>query len=166
MNIKKYYRDIYYDDYVTSFSELVTEELYCEQAIHEIGGKFSTISLVFVIDDKKYGLPKEYFDHSSRDITAITETEFLETWNKVAKPYLAAWEKLKLEIKIGDRVNAVIILFCPQGVILKTEQSFYGIADYDECRNCFGVNKMCPNGILNLKIASFDDENFWLRLKT
>lgn len=163
--MKKYYRNIHYDDYVTSFSELMSEEAYTEKAIHEIGGKFSTISVVFIIGDTKYSLPAECFDNGLKDITAITERELLETWDKVAKPYLATWEKLKLEVEIGDKVNAKIIIFCPRGVILKTEKSFCGIANYDECRSYFGASKMCIGQILHLKIAGFDDENFWVLLK-
>ena len=68
------------------------------------------------------------------------------------------------ELEPEERIIAKIVCFYPQGTILDINKPFYAIADYDKCSAHFGKDKMYPGQILDLKVASFDDENMWVKL--
>jgi ribosomal protein S1 len=160
--MRKYYK--YNDEEnVICFLEL-DEELYCERAIYDIDGNFVSTNLT--IEDEKYFLPEGSFIDCLESLTQTTQKEFLDIWNKVTFPHLKNWDKLKIELEIGQIINANILCFYPQGIILNIGQEFYAIADYGECKNKFGADKMHPNEKLEFTIGEFDNNNLWVKLKT
>lgn len=159
--MNKYCKYIY-EENVTCFMEL-DEELYCFRAIYQ--NDKNLISTNIQIENSEYGLPEGSFSHCLEDLTAITQREFLELWSKATLLYADSWNKLKAKLVIGDKINAKIICFYPQGIILEIWQLFCAIANYDECRNHFGGDKMYPREEIALKIEGFDDDNLWVRLK-
>lgn len=159
--MKKYYKYID-EENVICFLEL-DEELYCERSIYNIGEKFVSTNLT--IEDEKYFLPEGSFIDSLEHLTESTEREFKDNWNKVILPYLDSWSKLKSELVIGHRINAEIICFYPQGIILEIGQAFYAIANYNDCEKHFGTDKMYPHKKIDLTIEEFDNDNLWVKLK-
>jgi hypothetical protein len=159
--MNKYYKYIY-EENVTCFMEL-DEELYCFRAIYQ--NEENLISTNIQIEKSKYGLPEGSFIDCLEHLTVTTQKEFLDIWNKVVSSNLDSWNKLKSELVIGDKINAKIICFYPQGIILEIGQLFCAIANYDECRNHFGGDKMYPREEIALKIEGFDDDNLWIKLK-
>ena len=160
--MKKYYR--YTDDEnVTCFLEL-DEELYCERAIYDIGGKLVSTNLT--VEDEKYFLPEGSFKDSLEHLTETTQKEFIKNWDKVISPYLDSWEKLKSKLVIGQRINTEIVCFYPQGIILEIGKAFYAIANYKDCEKQFGKDNMYPHKKIDLTIEEFDNDNLWIKLKT
>lgn len=159
--MKEYYKYID-EENVICFLEL-DEDFYCERAIYDISGIF--ISTNLRIEDEKYFLPEGSCIDSLEYFTKSTQIEFIDNWNKAISPSLDSWRKLKSELIIGDKINAEIICFYPQGIILEIGKPFYAIANTNECKKRFGTQEMYPNKKFELTIDEFDDANLWVKLK-
>ncbi len=139
------------------------EDLYCLQAIYETKEKLINTSLS--VNDPGFFLPEGSFKDAIEHITAIEEAEFTNKWNQSIAPYLKTWHILKQERSIGEQISAEIICSYPQGIILNIGQSFLGIADYNACKNVWGVDQIYPKNIFSLNIIGFDDVNMWVKLQ-
>jgi len=161
--MNKYYKYTDTDtDNVDCFLEL-DKEFYCLRAIYNIGKEY--ISTNLTIEDERYFLPEGSFSDSLEYMTETTEAEFLEKWGSATLPHLENWEKLKIELATGQRIQSKILCFYPQGIVCEIGKAFYGIANYNECESYFGSDKMCVGERLDLIISEFDNDNLWIKLQ-
>lgn len=152
-----------YDDY-PSYIELAPD-YYCLRKISDLGDTLKNTSLH--VNDEMCVLPEgswaehlEYMKH--HQISAHT---FDEKWQLSKKPYLSAWQTLKTKYVIGQCVQAKIVVFYPQGIVLDWGERFYGIAPYELCKQTFGADAMYPNHHLALCLVGFDEVNFWAEFR-
>ncbi|MDI9341887.1 MAG: hypothetical protein QM534_15050 [Sediminibacterium sp.] len=161
--MKRYFTYCYSDEeQVTCFLEL-DKGFYCERALYDVGGKYINTNLI--IEHDNYFLPEGSFCDSLGHLTVISQTDFMDVWNKMVSPYLDYWDKLKLELIIGQKIKGEIICFYPQGVILDIGKTFHAIANYDECEKRLGKKCMYPGNKIELSIDEFDNDNLWIKLK-
>lgn len=106
-----------------------------------------------------HGLP----EGSWADILAENEPsnaqEFEQIWSQSLLPFKKAWQNLKEKTYFHQTVNLKVVCFYPQGVVLKFDEIFYALADYNQCLAKFGQKNMYPNHYFDLSITGFDDIN-------
>lgn len=161
--MNRYYREDTQGIWHLRYLEL-DDELYCLRAVTEY--KDSLINSSVAVEHDDCSLPEGDFKDSLGRMTEIEKTEFFEAWNKSTLPYAEKWNVFKAKKIIGERVDAEIICFYPQGVILNIGEQFYCLADYQECENILGAGKMYAKEKLRLTVLGFDNDNLWLLLGT
>lgn len=76
----------------------------------------------------------------------------------------SAWQHLKNTLKINTIITARIVCFYPQGVMLDIGQGFYGVADYQACKDKLGADKLYPHHTLDVAVRAFMDEYLWVKV--
>lgn len=146
-------------DLYPSYLEL-DEEYYATRQVAEIQGEWQNTSLVFT---DNFFLPEGSWRENLENLTEEVSAEIFEKfWEKSFEKHLQDWEKLKSQLKIGQKIKGEIVVFYPQGVILDLGEKFYGIANYQQCKNALGAKKMYPKTAASLEIIGFDEVNKWV----
>lgn len=139
------------------FAEL-DDELVCLRAVYKTEeGIFNTFTNDILT--KYHILPEGSWDLSLDGIKLCSKEVFLKLWNESMGIYEEPWNKLKLNHKIGQVLYLPVVCLYPQGVILKINNLFNALANYEYCNKKFGSDKMYPTNIFELKLLGFDDEN-------
>lgn len=137
---------------------------YCLREIVDFGGECKNTSLY--IEDEFF-ISEGSWEECLGDIEdyQISKEVFEEKWQLSLKNHLAKWHSLKARLAIGQFIKAKIVVFYPQGIILDMGECFYGIADYELCKENFGLEKIKIHQLLDLKVVGFDEVNLWVRVE-
>lgn len=144
-----------------SYFEL-DNDMICMRAVYKVDNEIFNTSIH--VDKSNYTLPEGSFDQTNK-LVQIDEAEFQKIWRQSTLPYTQDWSLLKTKRKKGDTIVGSIVCFYPQGVILNLGLQFFGLADYDHCKNLLGADKMYPGNKLSLIVQGFDDVNMWIKLE-
>ena len=158
----KYFRSV---DNETNINRIIyhefDEEYYCLRAIFEENNKLETTNFI----NNKYILPEGSFYEIKDDLgEKITEKEFENKWKTALYPFVENWNKIKKKYIIGNNIKVKINCFYPQGIILDINEIFYGIANYQECKEKYGSGHLYPKHDMEMKIIGYDEKNMWIKL--
>lgn len=159
----KYFKHIWEEDQVINLVEL-DEELICHRAIFIENNDTYTTNVVSKQD--KFFLPEGSFEGVIDQLEEISSGEFISAWSLANKDLALNLERIKSDFRIGKLVKARVICFYPQGVIFDCDDSFNGIAKYDDCLAEFGQAKMYPDVWFDLIVSGIDQENLMIQLQT
>lgn len=160
---KKYYR--LHDDAYDIFPRYIEidENGYALREVVEFTSEIKNTSLC--IDDDFFlseGNWAEVLEEIQKN--EVSSSVFEEKWELSKEKYLSEWEKIKQKLAIGQALEAKIVCFYPQGIILDCGEKFFGIAPYDFCEKHFGKSQMYPKNTLKLQLNGFDEMHFWIKL--
>ncbi|OPA73595.1 hypothetical protein BVG16_27685 [Paenibacillus selenitireducens] len=96
---------------------------------------------------------------------AISIELFNEVWEKAVAPYKATWVQVKQNYLPTDSVTGTIMMFYPQGVIIRLSHDVYAVADDIEFRRHTRPEHMYPGYRVHGTVKHYDDNNFWLVLE-
>jgi len=137
------------------------EEYYCFRAVFAAQNKLWTTNFIQEI----YFLPEGSWYDVLDMLEKISEKEFNNLWERALKPFIGKWNKTKNNNSTGNIVKTKFACNYPQGIILSINETFYGIADYDECKMKYGWERLYPRSEFDMKIIGYDEKNMWLELK-
>ncbi|MED4732261.1 hypothetical protein P9597_29985 [Aneurinibacillus migulanus] len=95
----------------------------------------------------------------------IDKNEFEVLWNKAIEPYRKEWNQAKQQYGPGRRVKGEIVMFYPQGIIIKISDTVFAVANDEEVRSQAKAENLYPGYEIHGTIRAYDEDNFWLVLK-
>lgn len=95
----------------------------------------------------------------------ISREAFHAVWDKAVAPYKDTWSQVMQSYALQDSVKGTIMMFYPQGVIIKLSEDAYAVADDTELRRHIRPEYMYPGYIVEGIIKQYDENNFWLVLE-
>jgi hypothetical protein len=102
-------------------------------------------------------------DYDSIDeVTKIEKSEFAQLWNTHLSHNVGRWLITKLAYPLGTHIQAHILMFYPQGVMIDLGDAVIGVADYKECRASTKPEFMYPNHAITGVVSGHDEQNQWL----
>lgn len=139
------------------FAEL-DDEFYCLRAVFRTpDGLFNTFTND--LRSEHHILPEASWQDDIESSQEVPSEEFISLWKQSMLEYEEPWKVLKNSYEIGQILCLSVVCFYPHGVILKVNDLFNALADYQHCKNKFGREKMYPQNNFELRILGFDDEN-------
>jgi len=95
----------------------------------------------------------------------IQKQEFEDYWTLANKPFMNEWDKLSKDVVINTEVIGVIEVIYPQGIIFSFGDVGFGIANYEECREKSGSEKIYTKNQIKGEVSGFDNVNLWVKVK-
>lgn len=92
----------------------------------------------------------------------ITAEQFYSIWNTYKNELCDKWNETKENFPIGEKIEGIIEVFYPQGVILNVLQDVIGIADYKKCSDSTTPENLYPGHKIKGIVIGYDEENLWL----
>lgn len=161
MNYIKYEDE---SDYIKGYTYIEIEDGY---ALRQIS-KFNNGYVASNRKDKEYDfcLAEGFIDIEDIDgAIKIDKTEFDNIWIKYINQLTKEWEQIKKEYIVGRKIEGIIEVFYPQGVIISINDKVLGIADYEECKDSTVPQNLYPKHKVEGIISGYDEENMWLILE-
>lgn len=141
----------------------------------EIDGGYATKQIVvtsnkFIASNRKDKEHNFYLAEGQVDIdeivefggSEITEEQFYKVWNTYKNDLSDKWKETKENFPIGEKIEGIIEVFYPQGVILNISQDVIGIADYKKCSDSTHPVNLYPGYKIIGIVIGYDEENMWL----
>lgn len=145
------------------FTYLETDEGYTIRQITVNGDRFFASNVCY----PHWGLclTEKYVDYDSIDeVIPVSRSEFDDIWQKHLSQHRLRWNKAKETYGIGSKVQGIIEIFFPQGVIVNLGDDVLGVADYEECRASTKPEYMYPKHKVVAIVDGYDEVNQWVIL--
>lgn len=94
----------------------------------------------------------------------INDEEFYSVWNQYLKTLVLDWNITKKLFPIGKRIEGLIEVLYPQGILVAILPDVIGVADYNECRENSRAENMYPQKRIEGRVNGYDEVNLWLIL--
>ena len=149
------------------YTYLETDDGWAIRQITENSGRFFASNVRY----PGWGLclADQKIDHSELiddepPLIPITKNEFDEVWNLHLSQRRPVWNKLKKAYQVGSRVEGMILVFFPQGVIVALGQHGLGVADYTDSKAVTKPEFMYPKHKITAIVSGYDEVNQWIKL--
>jgi hypothetical protein len=121
------------------------------------------------INDPRFGMRLaegqiSYDDLDANDITEIPKDEFEAVWDMILASHAATWRRSKARYALGSPVQGTLLIFYPQGVMVKLDHETIGIADHAACDASTTPEHMYPGHTVTAIVAGYDEQQHWITL--
>jgi hypothetical protein len=125
--------------------------------------------LVSNINDPDSGmnLTDAQIDYDALDhdqVMEITREEFEAAWQTVLTRHEAVWHESQTKYPINTSVEGSLLVFYPQGVIVKLDDTTLGVADHALCHQSSKREHMYLGHKVTAIVGGYDEQNHWVVL--
>ncbi len=104
------------------------------------------------------------YDNLDDQVTEITSDEFEDIWRSILARHETTWRHSQTRYPIGSSVQGVLVIFYPQGVIIKLDPETLGVADHEQCRASTAWGNMYPKHKVTATVKGYNEEQHWIVL--
>jgi hypothetical protein len=121
------------------------------------------------INDPKSGmnLADGQIDYDSLDqdqVIEITHEAFEAVWQTVLTRHEVIWRQSQTKYQISMSVEGTLLVFYPQGVIVKLDDTTLGVANHALCHRSSQREHMYPGHKVTAIVGGYDEQNHWIVL--
>lgn len=115
------------------------------------------------VEDGEFFLPEAILEQEDKEfLTEISRVEFTKALQLSQASFKTEW--IEFKSRAMSLCEGEISCFYPQGVVIKLNEPFYGLADYDQCAKVVPSEQMYPGTPVRFTVDFIDEENYILHL--
>ena len=105
-----------------------------------------------------------YDELDSDDVTEITSDEFEAVWQTILARHAEIWRHSKARYTPGSTIHGSLLIFYPQGVLVKLDNETVGVAEYAACRASTKQENMSTRHKVTATVKGYDEQHHWIVL--
>lgn len=115
------------------------------------------------VEDNEFFLPEAILEQEDKEfLTEISRVEFTKALQLSQASFKTEW--IEFKSRAMSLCEGELCCFYPQGVVIKLNEPFYGLADYDQCAKVVPSEQMYPGTPVRFTVDFIDEENYILHL--
>ena len=108
----------------------------------------------------------DYDDLEQDQVTEISQEAFEAVWHAILARHEVVWRQSQTKYPVGMSVEGGLLVFYPQGVIVKLDDMTLGVANHALCHQSSKREHMYPGHKVTAIVGGYDELNHWIVLNT